>query len=137
MREQINFSNFQVIFRNSIPMYTTYKFINVVPYVKYKHQDAIVFSIDNEPFILEVSVENVDFYSHKTIDGLQMKSSKEECVENSIRGNPIFLKHAGYLYKSKSGRYGRYNIETQIFEPFDDVNSETMIHKFYFDVSSL
>ena len=137
MREQINYSNFQVIFRNSIPMYITYKFINVVPYMKYKHQDAIIFSIDNEHFILEVSVESVDFYSHKTIDGLQMKSSKEECVENSIKGNPIFLKHAAYLYRSTSGRYGRYNIETQIFEPFDDVNSETMIHQFYFNVASL
>lgn len=137
MREQINYSNFQVIFRNSIPMYITYKFINVVPYMKYKHKDAIIFSIDKEPFILEVSVESVDFYSHKTIDGLQMKSSKEECVENSIKGNPIFLKHAAYLYKSNSGRFGRYNIETQIFEPFDDVNSETMIHQFYFNVASL
>ena len=104
-------------------MYHTYKFINVVQYAKYKHnKDSIVFSNNNNKYVLDISLEQMSKYSYLT---------KEECIEKAnVR------KDAWYLYKH-DGKYGRYNIETQIFEQFDDIDGEAKVHSFYYNTVSL
>ena len=102
----MNYSNFELIYRNAIPPSQTYKFINVVDYV-YKDDD--VFTIQGEKYRLETSLETVSMYA---------SNPKEYCVNKAINESRLFLKNAWYLYK-QDGVFGRYNIEKLTFEPFD------------------
>ena len=113
----MNYSNFELIYRNSIPPSQTYKFINVVDYV-YKDDD--VFTIQGEKYRLETSLETVSMYA---------SNPKEYCVNKAINESRLFLKNAWYLYK-QDGVFGRYNIEKQTFEPFDDADAEQKVHQF-------
>ena len=115
----MNYSNFELIYRNSIPPSQTYKFINVVDYV-YKDDD--VFTIQGEKYRLETSLETVSMYANNL---------KEYCVKKSINESRLFLKNAWYLYK-QDGVFGRYNIEKLTFEPFDDADAEQKVHAFYY-----
>jgi hypothetical protein len=114
--------NFEIIYRNSIPPVHTYQFINVLPC---NPKDA-GFSIDNERYKLDISTENVKWYAGTT---------KEYCVSKTINESKMFLKHMWYLYKHE-GKFGRYNIEKQLFEPFEDTTAEQMVHEFYYNTMS-
>lgn len=115
----MNYSNFELIYRNSIPPSQTYKFINVVDNV-YKDDDVL--TIQGEKYRLETSLETVSMYANNL---------KEYCVKKSINESRLFLKNAWYLYK-QDGVFGRYNIEKLTFEPFDDADAEQKVHAFYY-----
>ena len=115
----MNYSNFELIYRNSIPPSQTYKFINVVDNV-YKDDDVL--TIQGEKYRLETSLETVSIYAN---------NRKEYCVNKAINESRLFLKNAWYLYK-QDGVFGRYNIEKQTFEPFDDADAEQKVHAFYY-----
>ncbi len=115
----MNYSNFELIYRNSIPPSQTYKFINVVDNV-YKDDDVL--TIQGEKYRLETSLETVSIYAN---------NRKEYCVNKAINESRLFLKNAWYLYK-QDGVFGRYNIEKQMFEPFDDADAEQKVHAFYY-----
>ena len=76
----MNYSNFELIYRNAIPPSQTYKFINVVDYV-YKDDD--VFTIQGEKYRLETSLETVSMYA---------SNPKEYCVNKAINESRLFLK---------------------------------------------
>ena len=115
----MNYSNFELIYRNSIPPSQTYQFINVVDYV-YKDDDVL--TIQGEKYRLETSLETVSMYA---------SNPKEYCVNKAINESRLFLKNAWYLYK-QDGAFGRYNIEKLTFEPFDDADAEQKVHQFYY-----
>jgi hypothetical protein len=115
----MNYSNFELIYRNSIPPSQTYKFINVVDNV-YKDDDVL--TIQGEKYRLETSLETVSMYAN---------NPKEYCVNKAINESRLFLKNAWYLYK-QDGVFGRYNIEKQTFEQFDDADAEQKVHAFYY-----
>ena len=115
----MNYSNFELIYRNSIPPSQTYKFINVVDNV-YKDDDVL--TIQGEKYRLETSLETVSMYAN---------NPKEYCVNKAINESRLFLKNAWYLYK-QDGVFGRYNIEKLTFEPFDDADAEQKVHAFYY-----
>jgi hypothetical protein len=115
----MNYSNFELIYRNSIPPSQTYKFINVVDNV-YKDDDVL--TIQGEKYRLETSLETVSMYANNL---------KEYCVKKSINESRLFLKNAWYLYK-QDGVFGRYNIEKLTFQPFDDADAEQKVHAFYY-----
>ena len=115
----MNYSNFELIFRNSIPPAYTYQFINVSSYVAARDESNVVFTIDQEKYVLEVSLESARIYPG---------SSKEKGVDRAINECRQFCKNAWYLYNHE-GKFGRYHIERQTFEPFDD--ADAAVHKVY------
>lgn len=120
----MNYSNFEIIYRNSIPPSNTYKFINVIE--NENNGSACIFTIRGEKFALEVSYETVS---------MQSVSPKEYCVAKAITESRLFLKNAWYLYK-ENGVFGRYNIEKQVFEAFDNKDAEQKVHQFYYNTMS-
>ncbi len=123
----MNYSNFELIYRNSIPPTHTYQFINVVNDTTRANEENIIFTIDQEKFILEVSLESARIYPG---------SSKEKGVDRAINESRQFCKNAWYLYKHE-GKFGRYHIERQTFEPFDDADAAAQkVHTFYYKTMS-
>jgi hypothetical protein len=123
----MNYSNFELIYRNSIPPTHTYQFINVVNNDNATDEN-LVFTIDQEKFILEVSLESAKIYPG---------SSKDKGVDRAINESRQFCKNAWYLY-NQEGKFGRYHIERQTFEPFDDdANAAAQkVHEFYYKTMS-
>ena len=119
----IDYSKFEVIYRTSFPMYHIYKFINVIPY----RTGNVVFHIGEDKFMLEISAEQLEKHATNT---------KEECISAAINNTTGFLKHVSYLYKHE-GKFGKYNIKTQTFEPFRDKNDEAKVHLFYYNTISM
>jgi hypothetical protein len=116
----MNYSNFELIYRNAIPPSQTYKFINVVDDLHVA--SSVIFTIQGEKYALHTSLEGVSMYAN---------NPKEYCVKKSINESRLFLKNAWYLYK-QDGVFGRYNIEKLTFEPFDDADAEQKVHAFYY-----
>jgi len=121
----MNYSNFELIYRYSIPPVQTYQFINVVSQKK-GEANPVVFTIDQEKYVLETSLESAKIYPG---------SPKEKCVDRAINESRQFCKGAWYLY-SHHGKYGRFQIETQTFEPFDDPDAAQKVREFYYKTLS-
>lgn len=115
----MNYSNFELIYRNAIPPSQTYRFINVVDDL---HDARVIFTIQGEKYALQLSIETVSMYAN---------NPKEYCVNKAINESRLFLKNSWYLYK-QDGVFGRYNIEKLTFEPFDDADAEQKVHQFYY-----
>jgi hypothetical protein len=139
----MNYSSFELIYRNAIPPVHTYQFINVLSHIgnprfprhnvvddnsaEGSANNAIVFTINQEKFVLEISMESAKVYP---------SSTKEKCVDRAINESRLFMKNAWYLYNN-NGQYGRFHIERQTFEPFDDADAAQKVHEFFYNTLSL
>ena len=120
----INYSGFELIYRNTYSLNHTYDFITVLPFVY--NSIGPVFESEGKKYVLEISTERLNRYHYL---------SKEECVSQEITGKyKIFNNDTWYLYKH-DGKYGKYHINTQTFVAFDgDVANK--VHAFYYEKMS-
>jgi len=128
MHVEINYSNFEVFYRNTFSPSQSYNFIEVT-----EDESRIdpKFTIDGIQHILEISVQQLNKYSYST---------KEECVKEAIAGrHTLFSMKKWYLYKH-NGMYGKYQIGTQTFLPFDEspkMSCENKVYMYYYKKMSL
>jgi hypothetical protein len=121
----MNYENVVLIFKNRFPIGNTYSFIAV-------HESNPIQS----PLQINGITRKLDIIAFDITQ--KWNGTKTEWIRREVdHESTLFNKSWDYLYRLDDGKYGIVNFSTGKIQAFDNVDAESIIHRFFFDAMSL
>lgn len=121
----MNYENVVLIFKNRFPTGNTYSFIAV--HESNPTQSSL--QINGTTYKLDIIAFDIT---------QKWNGTKTEWIQREVdHPSTLFNKSWDYLYRLDDGKYGIANFGTGHVKAFDNVDAESIIHRFFFDAMSL